>query len=272
MPYWFAGELYQQERSIPLAPVDPALVYGASVFTTMRIYEKSLDHPLTAWRQHCDRITHSLQAFGWLQPNWERLTQGCHTLITTYPVLRITILANGQELITGRPLPQNLEQQQQTGVTVWVAQGLKYQRSLPEHKTSNYLPCWLAMQAANDHGARDAILTTPSGEWLETSTGNLWGYKAGQWWTPPLSSGLLPGISRTRLLQNLTNQALTQTPWTLNLVKQFECLAYSNCVVGIMPIHTVLLGNIKLNYSSTNEGLSILKHMFSRPSIYQYSN
>lgn len=270
MAYWFAGKLYGDEQ-LSIAPHSPALAYGASVFTTMRIYENSLEHPLTAWDWHCDRISQSLYTFNWPQPDWEQTTQGCQTLLNHYPVLRLTILADGRQLITGRPLPKNLKQQQTTGVTAWVAKGSQYQRSLPEHKTSNYLPCWLAMQSAKSHGARDAILVTPGDEWLETSTGNLWGYRSGHWWTPPLTSGLLSGISRARLLKALTNQAITDTPWNPDLVEKFECLAYSNCVVEIMPIHTVLLGNIKLNYSSTHEGLNALRQMFYSPSVCEHN-
>ncbi|ESA36712.1 class iv aminotransferase [Leptolyngbya sp. Heron Island J] len=267
MTYWFAGQLYQGEQ-VTIAANDPAIAYGASVFTTMRIYENSLTHPLTAWDWHRDRISQSLHYFAWSSPNWQRTITGCQALLNQYPVLRLTILADGRELITGRPLPQNLEQQQQQGVTAWVAAAPTYQRSLPGHKTSNYLPCWLAMQTAKTHGARDAILTTATGEWLETSTGNLWGYRDDRWWTPPLTSGLLPGISRSRLIKNLKHQAITDVCWTSDIVTQFECLAYSNCVIELLPIHTVLLENIKLNYSSTHEGLTALRQMFYRPSLY----
>ena len=46
------------------------------------------------------------------------------------------------------------------------------------HKTGNYLACWLAKNAgAKKVGAQEAILTSDQGEWLETSTGNLWGWK-----------------------------------------------------------------------------------------------
>ena len=265
MTYWFAGHLYRHDQ-ITIAASDPALAYGASVFTTMRIYENCLEHPLTAWNWHRDRISQSLHSFTWSQPDWQRTIIGCQALLTHYPVLRLTILADGRELITGRPLPPNLEEQQQEGVTAWVAASPKYQRSLPSHKTSNYLPCWLAMQAAKTHGARDAILTATSGEWLETSTGNLWGYHNGSWYTPPLTSGLLPGISRTRLIKALGAQVVTHRPWLPNFVNQFECLTYSNCVVELLPIHTVLIGNTKLNYSSTHEGLSSLRQMFYSPS------
>ncbi|MEO0867636.1 MAG: aminotransferase class IV [Cyanobacteria bacterium J06642_11] len=270
MTYWLAAHLHEGDQ-VTLAVNNPALAYGASVFTTMRVYEKSLDHPLTAWQLHRDRLTHSLKAFNWPQPNWDSVIQGCQTLLHHYPVLRVTILADGNELITGRSLPDHLDQQQKQGVTLWVADNDLYQRSLPEHKTGNYLPCWLAMQAAKHHGARDAVLTNATGEWLETSTGNLWGYRDGQWFTPSLNVGILPGICRTQLLQSLGTQAIDDQIWSPKLVSSFEALAYSNCVVGIMPVHTVLLGNIKLSYRSNHEGLCVLRHIFSGPFMDRHS-
>ncbi len=270
MVYWFAGRLYEEEQ-IAIGVKHPALTYGASVFTTMRVYERTLEHPLTAFREHRDRISNSLKAFNWSQPNWNSIIQGLQPLLTEYPVLRLNVFSDGQELITGRLLPANLSQQQKTGVTLWVAQGLNYQRSMPAHKTSNYLACLLAMQAAKDHGARDAILVNPAGEWLETSTGNLWGYKFGQWWTPSLDAGILPGISRARMLGNLGCQAISHLAWDFDVIQTFESLAYSNCVVEIMPVHTVLFGNIKLNYRSTHEGLSLLRRMFYGPFMDKHS-
>lgn len=260
MVYWFAGQRYDQNE-LSLAPSHPALAYGASVFTTLRVYHQSLEHPLTAWDYHCDRITDSLAAFGWPAPDWSQIVDGCRSLMQTYPVLRLAVFADGQELITGRYLPQELQQQQRSGVTVWVAADPKYRRSLPAHKTGCYLPCWLALQAAQRRGARDAILVSAADEWLETSTGNLWGYHQGRWWTPPLTSGLLPGISRRRLLE--TGDIVSDIPWDANLVDRFDCLAYSNCVVEILPIHTVQLENLKLNYNSTHVALSALRQKFS---------
>ena len=44
--YWYNGELIDDER-ISLGIDDIGLLYGATLFTTLRIYQQSLDHPLT---------------------------------------------------------------------------------------------------------------------------------------------------------------------------------------------------------------------------------
>jgi branched-subunit amino acid aminotransferase/4-amino-4-deoxychorismate lyase len=269
--YWFNGEIREGD-TLALEVHDPALLYGATVFTTLRVYDQSLEHPLTGWQGHCDRIRTSLQAFHWPQPNWPRLKQGAQALIPHYPVLRITVFPDGRELVTGRSLPADLAERQQRGITAWVADS-DFARSLPKHKTGNYLACWLAAQSAKAQGAAEAILVDGSGHWLETSTGSLWGWAKGRWWTPPLAAGILPGVVRSQLIHHLQalGQPAHEAPWTPDLIRQFEALAYTNSVAQVVPIHTVLQGQTRLEYSPDQErlaqdGFQELRSLFQKAS------
>ncbi|MEO0540720.1 MAG: aminotransferase class IV [Cyanobacteria bacterium P01_A01_bin.105] len=261
--FWYDGVLHQGK--VELAVTEPGLLFGASVFTTLRGYGGSLESGLTGWTRHCDRITQSLRAFDWTEPNWSHIRTGCDTLKQHYPVLRITVFADGCELITGRGLPANLAIEQAQGVTLWLSDNSLHHRSQPQHKTGNYLGCYLAMQQAKAHRARDAILINASGSWLETSTGSLWGYKDGHWWTPPLSAGILPGIQRAWLLKQLTalGQHIIQQPWTPDLPPQFDALFYTNCVIEYLPVHTVLTGQTKLEYDRNSPAGEALRGLLA---------
>jgi len=241
MTHWYDGLLLKEE-TITLPINDPGLLYGATVFTTLRIYEQDLDHNLSQWRDHCYRLSQSLQAFSWQQPNWHRLREGAQHLSQQFPVLRITIFPDGREWITGRTLPSDLAQRQQQGITAWLADKGEFRRSLPQHKTGNYLSSWLALQTAKEKGAQEAILVDETGNWLETSTGNLWGWKDGSWWTPVVNDAL-SGIARSRLIKRLKqhNIPVQETVWTPEFVNGLEALGYSNCVVQVVPIHTVIV-------------------------------
>jgi para-aminobenzoate synthetase/4-amino-4-deoxychorismate lyase len=59
--------------------------------------------------------------------------------------------------------------------------------------------------------ADDVVLVNERGELTETSRANLAVRLAGQWWTPPLQSGCLPGVERGRLLElgTITERVLT---------------------------------------------------------------
>lgn len=260
--YWFDGQLSPQTH-ISLEIDHPALLYGASVFTTLRVYGANLDHPKTAWQQHCDRIQHSLAVFQWPAPNWPRIRAGAERLTATYPILRITIFPDGRELITGRPLPAELARRQRQGITAWVASPDLHGRALAAHKTGNYLGCWLALQQAKQQGAQEAILINRQNQWLETSTGNLWGWAHGTWWTPPLPAGILPGVARARILNRLSRRhyPVQESLWNDSLIPQLEVLAYSNAVVECIPIHTVLSGQIRLEYNPRHDALNVLRDL-----------
>ena len=262
--HWYDGKEKSQATSLNLTANEPGLRFGATVFTTLRVYDGSLDHRLTQWQAHCDRLRHSIQQFSWQEPDWGQIRQGAETLKDIYPVLRITIFPDGKEWITGRELPPNLQASQQKGVTAWVAEA-SYQRSLPHHKTGNYLACWLALQAAQQQGAVEAILVNIQDEWLETSTGNLWGWRDDCWWTPPLSAGILPGTVRSRLIQHLQAQQIRiqEAPWTPKLRQGFEAIAYSNSAVEVIPLRTILMRETRLEYNPYHVALADLRSLFA---------
>jgi 4-amino-4-deoxychorismate lyase len=261
--YWYDGNLVE-ENTLPISIADPGLLYGATLFTTLRVYRRSLDHPLTHWQLHCDRLRNSLEAFGWQLPNWERLKEGAQILLAHYPVLRITIFSDGREWIVGRSLPPHLNQRQQTGIAAWVAQELSFKRSLATHKTGNYLSAWIALQKAQKLGAQEAILLDEKENWLETSTGNLWGWKAGCWWTPKNEENFLSGIIRAQLLQWLQKHqiAVCEVFWTPNFVKDLEAIAYSNSVIEIIPFFKVFTASEERLLDIFHPALDALRSYF----------
>lgn len=251
--YWYDGRLVDSDK-IELNINAIALSYGATVFTTMRVYERSLSHDLTYWQSHCDRLSTSLDAFNWKQPDWSHLEQGASALLAHFPVLRMVVFPDGKEWITGRDLPSDLIQRQTQGIIAWVAQDDLYRRELPKHKTGNYLGAYLARNKALSLNAQEAILVDCQGNWLETSTGNLWGWRDGCWYTPSLDGGILPGIKRSHLLKYLqqNNIPVKENFWTLEFVATLEAISYSNCVVDIIPIKQVLHKNSATHYSIVN--------------------
>jgi 4-amino-4-deoxychorismate lyase len=259
--YWYCGESIESP-TIALDISDPGLLYGATVFTTFRtdrlvgqetrLFQKVgfLGDPISL---HCDRLRLSIDDLGWIQPDWLRVRSGVEQLTPVFPVLRITIFPDGRELITGRELPPKLSIWQTEGVTAIMADR-KFTRSLPQHKTGNYLAPWLALQRARNQNIQEAILTNDRGHWLETTTGNLWGYRNGCWYTPPLSAGILPGIARSQIINLLQreNKSVVEIDWDPEWVKGLDSIGYSNSVIHLIPINTVLTPVGKLEYEAKN--------------------
>ncbi|MEL6927118.1 MAG: aminotransferase class IV [Cyanobacteria bacterium J06600_6] len=247
--FWYDGKLIQGSQLL-LDVSDPGLCYGASSFSTMRVYDRSLTHPLTKWQAHCDRLEISLKAFDWQQPDWQRLKQGALILLEHFPILRLAIFPNGKEWITGRSLPSDLKQRQADGIVAWVAQGALYRRNSPHYKTGNYLPAYLARSRALQLKSQEAILIDRDGNWLETSTGNLWGWDGDHWYTPHLDSGILPGIARSHWIEYFQARKIevTENIWTPKFIATIQAIAYSNCVVDFVPIKMIMTQNSQTNY------------------------
>ncbi|TAF07370.1 MAG: 4-amino-4-deoxychorismate lyase [Nostocales cyanobacterium] len=260
--YWYCGKLIESQ-TLELDINDPGLIYGATVFTTLRVYDHSLDHSLTNWKAHCSRLQLSLQTFGWPEPDWNFVRQGAEILLQNFPVIRITIFPDGREWITGRLLPENLTHKQNHGIIAALTKP-EFARSLPNHKTGNYLSPWLVRNMVQAVKAEEAILVDSQGNWLETNTGNLWGWQDGYWWTPPLDVGILPGIERSHIIKQLQNLKITvqQEPWTPQLVKKLAAIAYTNSVVEIIPIHTVHQPTGSLEYNPKHPCFLELKGLF----------
>ncbi|MGD1910778.1 MAG: aminotransferase class IV [Rivularia sp. (in: cyanobacteria)] len=261
--YWYNGELIESQ-TIQLPINEPGLLFGATIFTTLRVYHNSLDSRLTHWEAHHQRLLSSVQNLDFQQPNWLNIRRGAEILINHFPILRITLFADGKEWITGRLISfSDLTEKQEYGVNVNVAKTEQY-RSLPSHKTGNYLAPWLAKKNALKQSIQETILTDSAGNWLETSTGNLWGWRDGCWFTPPLNAGILPGIMREKLLDWLRNNQypVKEGPFSSELVKEFAALAYSNCVVEILPIYQVTQPKAKLQYDPKHHCFKELQRYF----------
>lgn len=258
--FWYCGELIEGD-TLPLNIYDPGLLYGATVFTTVRVYDRLLDHRLTHWLQHKNRLKHSLDTFGWQQPEWDRLRQGAEKLASFYAVLRVTIFADGREFILGRHLPPDLSLRQNEGIIAYLA---SFQSCLGNHKTGNYLTNYLALQKSLQLDAKEAILIDSQGKWLETSTGNLWGWQNGCWHTPPLTENILPGIARENLIKWLHSQGsqVRQIFWDRDFVEGLEAIAYSNSVVEVIPINQTITETRRKHYQTNHLALEQLRSYF----------
>ncbi len=71
----------------------------------------------------------------------------------------------------------------------------------PMIKSNNLINNALAMQEALRRGAEEALMQNQAGELVECSQSNFFLVRDGQVLTPPLSAGLLPGITREFVLE-----------------------------------------------------------------------
>lgn len=73
----------------------------------------------------------------------------------------------------------------------------------PASKSGNYLNNVLALREAQQLGATDCVMLNSDGWITEASTSNVFALVDGVWCTPPLTAGILAGITRSSLLEFL---------------------------------------------------------------------
>ncbi|WAS89583.1 aminotransferase class IV [Nannocystis punicea] len=78
----------------------------------------------------------------------------------------------------------------------------------PAFKTANYLPNIQALRQALAAGDDEAILINPVGLVAEGATSNVFAVLGGVLFTPPISDGILPGITRATILELAASLAI----------------------------------------------------------------
>jgi len=70
------------------------------------------------------------------------------------------------------------------------------------HKQFPYDYRFSLIEAANDEGYNDSVLFNEKNEITETAVANLLFFISGEWVTPPISSGILPGVVRAIAIEH----------------------------------------------------------------------
>ncbi|MCM8791147.1 MAG: branched-chain-amino-acid transaminase [Candidatus Omnitrophica bacterium] len=105
-------------------------------------------------------------------------------------------------------------------------------------KSLNFLPYIMARFAAKDMGYDEAILTNTKGHIAEAATSNIFLVKEGALITPSLFSGILPGITRTTVLEiarNLKIGVREKTVFREDLLSADEVFI-TNSLAEIIPV------------------------------------
>jgi branched-chain amino acid aminotransferase len=102
-------------------------------------------------------------------------------------------------------------------------------------KSLNYLPGVLARIEAAEREADDALLLNRAGRVAETSIANLFVRLHGEWITPPVSEGALPGIRRACLLDA---GKLREAAITVEELRQAEAVCAGNAL-SLRPIASI---------------------------------
>ncbi|PSB91879.1 chorismate-binding protein [Candidatus Pandoraea novymonadis] len=106
------------------------------------------------------------------------------------------------------------------------------------HKTTVRRVYDAALQLAEAKGAFDVLFFNERGELTEGARSNVFLKRDGCWFTPPLSSGVLPGVMRAVLLSDTTFGA-KEVPLMRNDVILAEHIIVCNALRGVLPVRLI---------------------------------
>jgi branched-chain amino acid aminotransferase len=207
----------EHEAVIPV--FDHGFLYGEGIYETLRTY----DGRLFLFDRHMRRLRNSARLIDLTIPfTDEELASDIRDTIATATLdgneayVRVLVTRGVGELtydiqatprpswvIIVKPLPSPATEIYERGVKVALVDVVRNhpQSVNPMIKSNNLMNSALAAQQALKRGAFEAVMRNYRGELTECTQSNLFIVKNGAALTPPLESGLLPGITREFLFE-----------------------------------------------------------------------
>ena len=208
-----------------VSAVDHGVTVGDGAFETVKI-DGGVPFAVTRHLRRLDRTMHGL---GLPPADHDRIREGVDAVLAGEPVafgrLRVTVTGGRGPLGSDRhdsdlthivtAVPHARPDRHGPVVTVpWVRNERAATAGL---KTTSYADNVVALAAAKQHGAVEALFANTRGELCEATGSNVFVVVDGVVSTPPLSSGCLAGITRELLIEWCAHEGLTVVEETLPL-------------------------------------------------------
>jgi branched-chain amino acid aminotransferase len=231
---------------------DRGFLYGDGLFETIRIHDA---RPFL-WEWHMMRLTDGAVSLGIALPQTtESLLSNVHELIRrnsmSQSVIRIALSRGVGERgygVTGEEQPTLLITQHSPPTTPAKPLSLASTSArvaigdpLAKVKSANKLASILAKRDAAAQGADDGLILNSDGNVTETSSANLFWVEGGTLHTPPVSDGVLPGVTR-RLVVGLASalgQAVREESVTSDRLQQADAVFVTSAATGVIAVDQV---------------------------------
>lgn len=202
---WISGKLCNIEDA-KVSVRDRGFLYGDGVFETMRSYIGAV----FKIERHLSRLFKSLKVLKIRSPySKEAVERAIYKTLEANDLknayIRLTITrgdTNPAVVIIVREFEGYPAAMYRNGVTVKIASTRQNEYSpLAGIKSLNFLNYVISKEEARIDGYDDAILLNTKGDIAEGATSNLFMVKRGELITPAISCGILPGITRSVIIE-----------------------------------------------------------------------
>ena len=188
--------------------------------------------------QHVARLMESAQALNF-QLNIAELTQKLNDFVELRiqqdSKIRVLLHRDGQLEITHAVIEATNDDMKQIMLS---DQKVDANNILLKYKTTERSLYESEFQKASAHNCYDVLFMNTNNEITECSRHNIFIEKAGQWFTPPLESGLLGGVKRAELIADLKEKCTVQI-LTLADIQNADRIFVTNSVRGLVEVKLV---------------------------------
>jgi len=243
---WSGGKWIDESEGF-VAMSDRGVLHGLGVFETMLAIDGSLQHA----ERHERRLRKSIERLG-LRPDlreWD-LCALAHELCRKNNLhrgksrLRLTVTAGEGSLhdtnpggcaaiwLTAQALPELPAE-----IAVVTLPFTRNERSpLKGLKCSSYAENLVALPWVRERGAGEGIFFNNCGHLCEACTANVFVKIDGQWLTPSLDSGCLPGVMREIVLEK--NPCIGESDISREDFHHAESMFLTSAIRGMLPVST----------------------------------
>jgi branched-chain amino acid aminotransferase len=225
---------------------DRGFLYGDGVFEVLRTW----DEVLVDLDAHLDRLFASAAALGLRTLERDRVAEAVrHTvasagsgehrvrvIVTRGPgalVARAATLGPGHTIVIVEPLPA-----QPSELSLAVVDFPLPRRRGPAHKALAYLDHILARELAAAAGADEAVRLGPDGDVAECATSNVFVVAGGAVATPSVEIGILPGVTRARVLAACVRAGIAAKERRISLAEVYAAdeIFVTSALRGVVPV------------------------------------
>jgi len=206
------GEI-RDAADLSISPGQTGFLTGWGVFSTIRVY----DGVMFAWERHFARMTHDAQKMrvpfpadaAWLEAQLYKLIQANGASNAT---LRVNVVRNHGGLFQGHaPTPEFDLLAFTANVYQWgdsvrlgvIPHGRHAANEFAGVKYTSWAQNLTWYERAHEQGLDEVVLLNERGEVSECTSANIFVAQGGSVYTPPLTSGCLPGVTRAVLLEEI---------------------------------------------------------------------
>lgn len=230
----------------------PGVFRGEGLFETLLVQGRTV----FAWHQHWERLENGAKKVRLALPSQglalELLSEFIRGEISDEDEsarrLRVTALQEG--LFFGMSEVGELPKQHSLVISPFC----RNERSpLAGLKAVSYAENILALEEAKARGATEALLANTQGDWCEGTWSNIFLVKDETLFTPPLSSGCLPGVTRALVLEVAEKAGISiqETEKPLSWLEECEEMFLTSSLRGVCGVsefegRTLALGELTL--------------------------